>query len=74
MSGASKRLGIVRGQCAPQLGEHAGRLFGERFHQLDHELGAGGLASVASRGDERLEALEGEYARVLAALKALRHA
>ena len=44
------------------------------FAAMARELELGGLASVAGRGDERLEALEGEYARVLAALKALRHA
>jgi HPt (histidine-containing phosphotransfer) domain-containing protein len=44
------------------------------FAAMARELELGGLASVASRGDEPLVALEGEYARVVAALKALRHA
>lgn len=44
------------------------------FAAMARELELGGLASVASRGDEPLVALEGEYARVAAALKALCHA
>ena len=44
------------------------------FAAMAREMEIGCLASVASRGDDPLDALEGEYARVLAALKALRHA
>jgi histidine phosphotransfer protein HptB len=44
------------------------------FAALARELELGGLASVAGRGDAPLDALDGEYARVVAALKALCHA
>ncbi len=44
------------------------------FAAKARELELGGLASVAGQGDEPLAALDSEYARVAAALKALRHA
>jgi len=44
------------------------------FAAMARELELGGLASVAGRGDDPLDALDGEYARVAAALKALCHA